>query len=283
MTRIAILIPSRNRPRLISAAITALHEMESGENEVFYYVGVDADEPQPIEYEKIIKEFKRGNLTNVDNSTIGGIWNYLAQYDKFVKNDCDIYSCMIDDAFPVSPHWDKEMVRVAKEYEAFSWYEVSAPHNVGYPTCTKAWLDKVGYIVPEHFPYWFCDTWFAEMVNFVTGKPVPVSTHMALFSKQEETQNLRDLDFWWGFFCATRGIRLREAYAIVGGEWEDFLASRKPFIDMGNARDNEFRGERIAKLENARGVKSGPSTKYLLAKKKAEEYLEANGLKIWND
>ena len=280
MTRIAILIPSRNRPRLLSAAITALHEMESGENEVEYRVGCEWDDKATIYAANEAKAItcSYNHPPNNDAITIGSIWNKLAHL-----RDSDIYSCMIDDAFPISPHWDKEMVRVAKEYEAFSWYEVSAPHNVGYPTCTKAWLDKVGYIVPEHFPYWFCDTWFAEMVNFVTGKPVPVSTHMALFSKQEETQNLRDLDFWWGFFCATRGIRLREAYAIVGGEWEDFLASRKPFIDMGNARDNEFRGERIAKLENARGVKSGPSTKYLLAKKKAEEYLEANGLKIWND
>src|ERR1700731_4803546 len=136
--KIAILIPSRNRPRMLSAVITALHEMESGENEVFYYVGVDSDEPQPTEYEKTVKEFKRASLTNSDNSTIGAIWNYLAKYDKFVKNDCDIYSCMIDDAFPISPHWDKVMVAMVNQgINAFSWYEVSAPNNCGYPTCTK--------------------------------------------------------------------------------------------------------------------------------------------------
>lgn len=281
--KIAVLIPSRNRPRMLSAAITVLHEMESGENEVQYRIGCDFDEPNLQEYIDIAKSFNA--LTSFcSHPTIGKIWNFLTVIDPLFE--ADIYSCMIDDAFPITPHWDKEMVRLASQYEAFSWYEVSAPHNCGYPTCTKAWLDKVGYIVPEHFPYWFMDSWFAEMVQFVTGQGVPVSTQMALYSKQEATQGFRDLDFWWGFFNATRNVRLEEAYKIVCIKeneihYHDFLLARKPFIYAGRERDIEFRGERIKQLEADRGVKSEPSERYLLTRKRAEEYLEKNGLKIW--
>lgn len=276
--KIAILIPSRNRPRLLSAAITALHELESGENEVTYRVGCEWGDTETIyaanESRAVSYAFNRPPKN--DAITIGAIWNSMASH-----KEADIYSCMIDDAFPISPHRDKEMARLAKQYDAFSWYEVSAPHNVGYPTCTRAWLDKIGYIVPDHFPFWFSDTWFSEMAQFVTGNPVPVSTQMSLYSKQEATQNLRNLDFWWGFFKATRVIRLREAFAILDCNWNVFLETRKPFIDAGNARDEEFRGACIAELENARAVKSEPSQRYLLAKKRAEEYLERNGLTLW--
>lgn len=274
--KIAILIPSRNRPRMLSAVITALHEMESGKNEVHYWVGYDKDDQ--LTGDEILGWIPTGVEVPKEIITIGSIWNNLAQ-----QANADIYSCMIDDAFPITPHWDKAMTSMAIQYEAFSWYEVSAPWNVGYPTCTKSWLDKIGYIVPEHFPFWFCDTWFQEMVNFVTRRPVPVSQSMSLFSKQEATQNLRDLDFWWGFFSAMRKIRLREAFAHLNCSWEEFLITRKPFIDAGKFRDAEFRGARIAELEGARGIKSEPSPKYLLAKKRAEEYLETNGLKLWGD
>lgn len=278
--KISILIPSRNRPRMLSASITALHEMKSGENEISYTIGWDKDDP---ETGKAISQFPNdmdvlGRNLPDDIVTIGGIWNTLAKWN----DAADIYSCMIDDAFPITPHWDKVMVQMAKQYEAFSWYEVSAPNNVGYPTCTKAWLDKVGCIVPEHFPYWFMDTWFAEMVWFITGNPVPVSTSLALFSKQEATQNLRDLQFWWSFFTATRPLRVLEAHKIAGNgmSLEDFTQSRLKFIALGEQRDAEFRGAKIEAIEAKRGVLGEPSSKYIAAKVAAEKFLADHGLSI---
>lgn len=275
--RIAVLIPSRNRPRLLSAAITALKEMESGENEVEYLVGHDEDDQ--ITSTAIagifgIRSIEFGYRTGY--STIGAIWNKLAAHIK-----SDIYSCMIDDAFPITPHWDKAMAEMASQYEAFTWHEVSAPTNCGYPTCTKAWLDKVGYIVPEHFPYWFCDSWFAELVWFTKNTGVPVSHSLALYSKQEATQNMRDLGFWWKFFNATRPLRVLEAHKIAGGNMsiEDFTASRLKWIALGEARDSEFIGKpRLADIEAKRGVLGEPSARYLAAKVRAEKFLVDNGL-----
>jgi hypothetical protein len=251
--------------------------MESGENEVEYRVGYDPDD-------NATRECVLGlpNTffipTDDDTLTIGGIWNNLAKR----YSDADIYSCMIDDAFPITPHWDKEMVRMAGLYEAFSWYECSAPKNIGYPTCTKAWFDKVGYIGQDFWPYWFYDSSFAELVQFVTNKPVPISHQLALFSKQEATQNLRQLDHWWGFFNATRPVRVAEAYRIVKPDMtlEEFTNSRLRWIALGEARDAEFRGTKIAAIESARAV-GEPSARYLAAFKRSEEYLATNGLKLW--
>lgn len=277
--KIAVLIPSRNRPRMLSAVITALHELKSGENEIIYRVGCDEDDAETkqllLDYTQVF-DYPIGFLCDQEQGTIGAIWNKLAQ-----TVEADIYSCMIDDAFPISPHWDREMVNLAKKYQAFTWFEVSAPHNAGYPTCTKEWLNKVGYIVPEHFPFWFMDTWFVEMVQFVTNEGVPASQRMALYSKQEETQNLRDLQFWWDFFRATRPMRLRAAHKLLEPMvYEDFLASRQQFITAGNNRDREFSGEKIFNLEKERGSKTEPSQKYLLAKAKAERYIIDNGLTL---
>jgi hypothetical protein len=173
------------------------------------------------------------------------------------------------------------MAAMAAQYQAFSWFEVSAPSNVGYPTCTKAWLDKVGYIVPEHFPFWFMDTWFAELVWFTTNASVQVSQKLALFSKQEATQNLRDLEFWWKFFAATRPVRIMEAHRIAGGDMplEDFTASRAKWIMLGEQRDAQFIGQqRLKDIEAAKGAIGEPSVRYLAAKARSEKYLEDHGL-----
>jgi hypothetical protein len=277
--KIAILIPSRHRPRRLSAVITTLQELSSGDHEIEYRVGYDWDD---TETRNACEDIPGARTQCIPGSvlTIGTIWNFLAYPERA---DADIYSCMIDDAFPLTPHWDKIMVAMAEKYPAFSWFEVSAPTNVGYPTCTKEWLKKIKYIVPEHFPFWFSDTWFCEMVQFTGNTPVPMTQQLSLYSKQETTQNLRDLDFWWGFFNATRKVRLNEAFRIVteSAPFEQFVASRKRFIDATNARDAEFRGKRIEQLEKERGSTAEPSAKYLLAKSAAEKYLKDNGLTIW--
>jgi hypothetical protein len=286
--KISILIPSRNRPRLLSAVITALHEMESGENEIIYCIGVDEDDwatrkvgAMFLQADGITSAIKsKLNFYIIDGSilTIGGIWNYLAKFAE-----ADIYSCLIDDAFPISPHWDKAMVDTAKTHPAFSWYETSAPSNPGYPTVTKDWLKSVGYISEDHYPYWFFDSAFAELVNFITNEGVPMCAGMSLFSKQEETQNLRELSFWWSFFFSTRIIRLKEAHKTSKSElgFDDFMASRKKWIDAGITRDLSFRGQRINEIENARKSDKPPSEKYLKAKSNAEKYLADNGLVPW--
>lgn len=282
--KIAILIPSRGRPRLLSAAITALKEMESGENDVTYVVGFDKDDP---ETGKISEKFQFHKVESLLISesilTIGGIWNYLAS-----DIGADIYSCMIDDALPISPHWDRVMVNMAKKHQAFTWLEISSPGNAGYPTCTRKWLDACGYIVPEYFPFWFSDTWFGEMVQFVNNSPVPSSIDMMLYSRQESTHNLRDLDFWWGFFSATRRDRLAESYRIATmngftGLYDDFLNSRRGVINAARARDKSYFGDGIKIIETQRRDERDPPEKYILAKKRAEDYLETNGLRLWGD
>ena len=267
--RISILIPSRNRPRMLSAVITALHEMESGQNEVFYRVGCDKDDKET--WDAVPCKEAKGHAFWIPDEvfTIGGIWNHLAR-----QYDADIYSCLIDDAFPISPHWDVEMVNLAAKFPAFTWFEVSAPQNPGYPTCTKGWLDSVGTIVPEHFPFWFSDSWFGEMVNFVRNEPVLASQRMALYSKQEATQNLRELSFWWGFYNATREIRLKQAHAIANPDMRfDNLRLPQAVYRCRERPRRRVAGARIAHIEATRGAKGKPSVKYLLAKAAAANIL----------
>ena len=282
--KIAVLIPSRNRPLMLSAAITTLREMESVENEVEYRIGYDIDDKVTESLMFLSLHNSSWSFNNVvwlpsQERTIGAIWNKLAFISG--SQSADIYSCMIDDAFTITPHWDKVMVEMAKRYDAFSWFEVSAPTNIGYPTCTKSWLDKVGYIVPEHFPFWFMDSWFGELVQFVTNNAIPMTQQLALFSKQEATQNLRDLNFWWAFFNKTRVIRIKEAHRISGSDMalEEFTASRAKWVLLAEQRDAQFIGQqRLLDIENAKAATSEPSARYMAAKSAAEEYLKQNGL-----
>lgn len=274
--KIAICIPSRKRPRLLAASLTCLQEMESGKHDVVYEVGYDNDDPHTG---NVAQDNKAGAYSIPSRIiTIGGIWNYLVG-----KIDADVYCAMIDDAFPITPHWDDVIARLSGQHEAFSWHEPLYPHNAGYPIATKAWIRKVGEIVPEHFPFWFMDTWFEEIAVLISGRPLFMTQRLCIYSKQEETQNLRGLSFWWGFFNATRAIRINQAWKISGNGMSltEFTERRQLFINEAEGRDAFHRGVVIEELERTRGDKRPPSSRYTLARERAEAYLVKHGLTPW--
>ncbi len=278
--KISVCIPTRNRPRLISACLTALDEFSSGQNEVVYVVGIDSDDQASLPLLQSLQS--RINLRIVifsDNVISGGLrWNALCAYEK-----ADAYSAQIDDAFPISPFWDATIGSIAKNQEAFSWHVPGYVNDALFPIATQAWIDKAGFFLAPHFPYWFCDTWFAEVVRYVRNEQVFMSQSLALYSKEDETIGFRDLDFWWGFFNATRVLRLADAMRISGftGSQADFAESRNEWIGYDLKRDLYHRGPVIAELECRRAVRGEPSAKYVACYERAQKLLAANGLDLW--
>jgi glycosyltransferase involved in cell wall biosynthesis len=278
--KISVCIPTRNRPRLISACLTTLDELSSGQNDVVYVVGIDPDDQASLPVLQSLKS--RINIRIVvfgDNVISGGLrWNALCANEK-----ADAYSAQIDDAFPISPFWDASIASIAMHHEAFSWLAPVYPSSVLNPVATQAWIEKAGYFIAPHFPYWFNDTWFAEVVRYVRNEQVFMSHSLALYSKEEETIGFRDLDFWWGFFNATRVLRLADAMRISGfsGSQEDFAESRQEWIGHDLRRDLYHRGPVIAELEGRRAVSGEPSAKYVACYERARKLLVANGLELW--
>lgn len=285
--RILVCIPTRNRPALLITTLMAFDQLSTGQHEISYAIGIDEDDMAAYEAAKICAaNIPRVSMHFVpkDVVTIGGIWNFLVR-----GQEADVYLAHVDDAIPLMRYWDELIARyVQAGHKAFSWFDSELGNQAGYPVITHDWLKASGYFQIDHFPFWFCDTWFEEVFQFTFNKKISIPPQLAVGGKRGTTTNLRDLDFWWGFFNTTRRIRLLEGYRLskamgcqVYAEYSDYLVSRKHWIDEATKRDQSFKGKRIAELEDARKEQKEPSARYLEAKRRAEAYMTERGAELW--
>lgn len=293
--KIAICIPTRNRPLLLISVLTAFDQLSSGKHEISYCIGVDEDDAHAYEAARLAAgHIPRISICFVpkDVVTIGGIWNYLAAGYKTAPEgeEPDIYLAHVDDALPIARYWDEMIVRYAQHHPAFSWFDAELGTQAGYPIITKRWLRECGYFQAEHFPFWFCDTWFEEVFQFTFNRKILIPSPLAVGGKRGTTTNLRDLDFWWGFFNSMRRVRLLEAHGLSktfgvlgsGATYQEFIVSRSHWINEATKRDVSFRGERLRVIEEARQEQKEPSARYLEAKRRAEAYMTARGMGLWD-
>lgn len=284
-SKIAVCLLSRGRSRKLSSVITALDELSSDKNEILYFIGCDNDDPDTLAVaDKLTREIK--NVFPIHSErplTLGHAWNALVT-DAKERFNPDFFMTYTDDAIPLSHHWDEKIRYLTTNNDVVSWYGWDTPGEFGNYAVTRKWYENIGYLCIPHFPFWFADTWTKEVYQFIYNRDVLVSRDLLLGGRKGKTTNLRHLDFWWGFFNATRILRIKEAYKIskFNGDEIQFTESRKEWIENGNFRDRYFR-ERIDELTKALGDASQPSARYILAKKNAEKFLIDNHLTSWSE
>jgi len=213
--KIAVCIPTRKRPRLLIAAITALEQLASGQNEILFSVRVDDDD---VEGHMALDHLRPDMSTPITvtvappSLTVGEKIN-----DAVRAVEADAYFLSTDDIFPLTVGWD-EGIRLMIEqnhFHAFCFNHLQEPGNTTYPVLTRAWIDALGQAVPELFPFWFTDTWLAEVYHMATGQPMPIVQDLMLAGRRGRTQGLRDLAFWFDYFEATHSMRRDEARRLA--------------------------------------------------------------------
>lgn len=210
--KIAVVIPTRERPALCAAVLTAFDQTASGKHDVRFIVRCDDDVPETAER---LAELCLPNLTVISQPppvTVGEKVNEAARSAP----DADVVVQLCDDVFPLAQHWDIAISTVMARYEpaAFCWNELNQPGNTTFPVLTRKWVQAVGRIWPEHFPFWFADTWISEVHELAFGQTMPIIQDMALGGRRGTTGACRDLSFWFKFFAFTRTERLAEAGKI---------------------------------------------------------------------
>lgn len=280
-----ISIPTKCRPLLLMSVLTAFDQLSSGKHEISYSVGLDEGDESAYEAATLASREMPVDIKFVpkDVLTIGGIWNFLSS-----QVEADVYLAHVDDAIPLARYWDEQIARYIAQNPALSWSDIELGNQAGYPIMSKAWLQANGGLCSEHFPFWFCDTWFEEVFQFTFNRKMLIPPNLAVGGKRGLTNNLRDLDFWWGFFNSTRRVRLLKAFELAkqfgswqSGTYQEFLLSRQAWIEAATRRDEDYR-KVIPELENARRDMRDPSEKYMIAKVNAEAFLTARGTDIWS-
>lgn len=265
--KFAFLMVTRGNPKRAAAVIECAKALASGKHEIEYIVGCDNDD---AETHSVLHRYGDLRLSIANRPTgVGAVWNRCAAEVK-----AGIYCPFPDDVFISAPDWDE--IIASAERPILAWNDLTNLGQCTLPIVSRAWLDLVGRLYDDRFPYWFYDTCVDEVHSFVTGQRIPIPKALTFVSKKGTTQNLRELPFWWGFYVATRQERLKLAAdirATLGIRLDPELLSR--VLEMWERRD-------VIGLSTAQSIEEGlsaegqrpPSQQYLKARQDAAAYLE---------
>lgn len=263
---IDVIIPSRGRPIQLLSVITCFDALATGEHEIQYRVICDTDDEltrkmcRQMPHVEVVIHSGEGNLSHRMNQAA-------------VNSVADIITGAADDTYPLAQGWDAILeVGLMQGHHVFSWQEVNDPTNHTMIVFSRKWLDAVGRMLPEYFPFWFGDTWVAEVYELAFQRPLPIVQNLQWGGKRGHTKGMHDLAFWFQFFAATRVERIAEARAVCFTWNQPFTENRLMLADM-ERRDAE-QLKRVPHYEEVFGANQGePKPQYVEMKAAAEAWL----------
>lgn len=275
-------MPSRHRPAGLLSVLTSLDALATGSNLITYALLIDSDDDQT----RMHVDLWRMNDMLPQNTHV-----IVGERDKTLNaraNEvvgafaADVYFCPPDDGYPLAQHWDAMFSGLSEQLPAFAWQEKNDPGNATFIAITERWRKATGRMFPEYFPFWFSDTWLLEVHLLAFAKPLGIVNQLPMGGKRGKTQGMRDLEFWFRFFAATRIERIAEAEAVAKefGFTVNVERERRQFMELLEQADAS-QLQRVPQYEVAFGANEAPETEqYLAAKQRARDWLDANERRI---
>lgn len=182
--RIAILVPSRERPENIINLFKSVDQSISGNYGIDFLIGLDRDDPTIEQYyNKIyLMSITRNPLIDVipyidQLPTIGVIWNALSRIRPW-EQTADLFIMGNDDQLFKTQNWDKILVDsiITKDHPFYmSWFNDGINYNkhCAFPIVSKLWVAALGHFTPEIFQFFYHDTWVydiakrAKVLNYI--------------------------------------------------------------------------------------------------------------------
>jgi hypothetical protein len=270
--KIAFMVATRGNPHRAAAVIECAKNLASGQHEIEYIAGIDADDAETYKFFCLnYQDIKRS--VAVRPKGLGSVWNRMVD----AIPDADVYCPFADDVFIGMPDWDAYIVNVLStcypkpELGVLAWNDLANPNQCTLPIVTRQWIEVSGKLYDDRFPFWFYDSAVSETWSFVTGGTVPIIPKLVLAAKKGTTKRLRDLRFWWGVY-----IKLREERLAKGAGIREKLGLTLPddrlklMIEAWENRDQLGMAE-IEKMEELwPDDKNEPTGEYIAAKAEAE-------------
>lgn len=269
-----------------------LRENESGKHQVTYAVACDVDDEATIGT-LISLRAKIPNLAfRVGHRPVSmdALHNQLAR-----DVPGDVYACFIDDALCLTKDWDDKINEVyAENPRGLWWWKSRQMKSPGervegarkkaededftlMPITSEAWRKAVGRIFPEHFPFWWGDTWLSEVYVLATERTLAFAP-VEFLDCPKTTHNMRELKFWHDFYLWLQPERIAEAKEVaakMGFLTSPITGALAQVVGMPNP---EF-VKRIDEHEAAQGDTSEPHEGYCIAKARAVAMMET-GIRV---
>lgn len=264
--KIAVIMPTRERPLLCSSVLMALDQLSSKQHEVTYTVRCDKDRPETIE---TLSKLPIPTLRVIEGEpplTLGHKVNEAYREAP----EADVYVQVCDDSFPLTQGWDDNIARHIKDgMKAFCWNDMNEVEGRTYPVLSKELVKLTNKVWPEYFPYWFADTWISEIYYLACGKLMPIIKDLKIGGHRGKTIGARDIRFWFKFFAYTRPERVEAAKKLQG-----VLKNWIPIDTTLLEQWDRIQDSRCDQYEVLFADKREPSENYLKAKSNAEELMK---------
>lgn len=282
MPTIGVYVPTRGRKALCVSTLNAWAHLANNNDHIKFLMGVD--EEDAAEYADLAASGLQVHVFDKDVITCGGRVKVLAD-----MLDVDIYLAIVDYYFPLTQYWDEVLRSIMNRggNEIANIQYAPAPNALHCTACSKNWMQLANKYEPDIFPFWFSDQWRVEMHSFVFGKSFDNFPEIQVGGAHSaRTNNMHDVDFWWGLFHALRPRRLREAYEVYKGyglsclSLKEFISMRRDLIDMFIRVDIGKRRQ-LQGYQQMFGALGEPSEKYKRAKANADALITRERLELW--
>lgn len=171
-----------------------------------------------------------------------------AKWDRGIEYGGDVFLPQADYTPYITPGFDSKVLEAANLFPDGIGVVYTNMANASFPRsqgATRGLVDKLGFMYPPYFPYWFVDHWLhdiALLIDRISFADVDVDAGPAKLP----TQEMRDVQWWATFFDSQRLVRRRQARAIIDSpdflepEWrKELLRQHYPLIEFRSQNIND--------------------------------------------
>lgn len=210
--KVTCIIATRGRPQLLAPTIsTTLGNASMPETRLL--VAADADDVPTVKLLGALAP-TMGQLVVSVREREDSLW---AKYNRaLTEAPADVYLHMADYAPIVTPMFDARVSAAAGLFPDGIGVVYSGLANMSFPGAegvTAKLAEKLGFLFPPFFPYWFGDHWIddiARLIGRISYADIALDT-----SKRPGTQEMREPAFWGSFYDAMALMRRRQAAEII--------------------------------------------------------------------
>lgn len=202
-----------------------------------------------------------------------------AKYNRCARNaPSDMYVLGADDNVFATDSWDAIISQTAALFPEqfgfvyFGRLDGTLPTNMAIP---HGLIEAQGFMFPEHWPFWFHDTWTDEIAHMI-GRVLWANIEVEEIGGRGKTRGLREVPFWTALFDTLRNERVLLARRLseeINPQWLDIqLRQRQDILNL-------FFGHRMMRLRNPAtaihferrmSYDDKPTERYLRIRQKAE-------------
>ncbi len=231
---LAIILVTRNRPHLLIPTIEETMR-NATRSDTRLIVAIDDDDAATQEAVHKADLDDRVIISVMPREdTVGEKYNNRLELVK-----AGVYAGLVD----YTPHqthgFDQKILEAAKVFPDGIGCVFSDMINLsftGMHSATARWIELVGSLYPEHFPYWFIDHWLDDLAK-MTGRYTHVNIAMDHHSRRPGTMERREPWLWASLYDTLYLVRHRQANRILQmsstPRWQaDILRAQWPLINQ---------------------------------------------------